>query len=122
MTDSAEWQKLHIASTAGTVCSYKFQHKDSMDNVYQVMIKDYSNMDIGIYFYSQQWDGIVDYKIFDGADCAKMKYCEVISDTKGVDGVVFSMDESEYMTLNLIPKTSSKMNAVLEYRLVNKLQ
>ena len=93
-----------------------------MDNVYQVKIKDYSNMYIGIYFYSQQWDGIVDYKIFDGADCGKMKYCEVITDTKGVDGVIFSMEESEYMTLNLIPKVSSKMNAVLEYRLVNKLR
>lgn len=53
LTDSANWQQLSIASMDGTVCSYKFQHKDSRDNVYQVMIKDYSNMNIGIYFYSQ---------------------------------------------------------------------
>jgi len=24
LTDSADWQKLHIASAGGTVCSYKF--------------------------------------------------------------------------------------------------
>lgn len=85
------------------------------------MISDYSNLDIGLYFYSEAWDGIVDYKIFDGGDCDKMKYCEVI-ESKGSRALLFSMDESSYMSLNLIPKmTSTEMKAALEYRLVNKL-
>ena len=85
------------------------------------MISDYSNLDIGLYFYSESWDGIVDYKIFDGGDCDKMKYCEVI-ESKGSRALLFSMDESSYMSLNLIPKmTSTEMKAALEYRLVNKL-
>ena len=93
LTDNAVWSKLKINSTKGTVCSYKFDYQDSMENIYQIMIKDFSNLDIGLYFFSRSWDGIVDYKIFDSSDCDKMKYCEVISNSDG-KGLIFSMDET----------------------------
>ena len=53
-----------------------------------------------------------------------MKYCEIMTgDPVTGDSLVFSMEDSAYMTLNLIPKdTSDPMEAVVEYRLVNRLR
>jgi len=53
-----------------------------------------------------------------------MKYCELMSgDAVDGDSLVFSMEDSMFMTLNLIPKdTEDPMEAVVEYRLVNHLK
>ena len=124
LTDNGEWEKIDINSVDGTVCSYKFHYQNSESNVYQIIIKDYSNIDIGLYFYSQYWNSIVDYKVFKPSDCNQMKYCEIMTgDPVNGNSLVFSMEDSMYMTLNLIPKdTSDPMEAVVEYRLVNKLR
>lgn len=64
LSDNGEWKKININSVDGTVCSYEFNHVQSANNVYQIVIKDYSNIDIGLYFYSDYYNGIVDYKVF----------------------------------------------------------
>ena len=57
-----------------------------------------------------------------------MKYCEVIKheqnniDSDGVD-LLFTLEDSTFAQLNLIPKDPSKpMSVSVDYRLVNKLQ
>ena len=48
--------------------------------MYQIKIKDFENLDIGIYFYSEFWGQVIDYKIFDAKMCNEMKYCQVERD------------------------------------------
>ena len=52
LTDNDAWKSLAIKSVNGTVCSYKFQNFESNYNVYQIRINDFSNLRIGLYFYS----------------------------------------------------------------------
>ena len=124
LTDDAIWNSLDVESTGGTVCSYKFQYSGNNNNVYQIAIKDYANIRIGLYFYSQFWEQIIDYQLFTPEYCDEMKYCQFLDAKTGPDaGLVLSLEDSEFATLNLVPKDPSQpMNAQVEYRLVNRLQ
>lgn len=69
LSDDAKWIEVNVDSKNSTVCSYRFQNENSVSNVYQIKISDYKNLDIGIYFYSDFWGQVIDYKIFDAAMC-----------------------------------------------------
>lgn len=76
-------------------------------NVYQVRITDYKNLKVGLYFYSQFWDQIVDYKVFDESDCLNMKYCSIYVEyppnKAPVNSMIFSLDDSRFAMMNFIP-------------------
>ena len=75
LTDDASWRSLNIDSSNGTVCSYRLQNRNAINNDYQIGIKQAKNVEIGLYFYSEFWSQIVDYKVFDASYCNHMKYC-----------------------------------------------
>ena len=52
LTDDGEWYKMNVNSKNGTVCSYKLQYPNRQTNIYQVRIANYSNILMGLYFYS----------------------------------------------------------------------
>jgi hypothetical protein len=90
-----------IDSTNGTVCSYRFENMNSINNDYQIRIKKGENLNIGLYFYSEFWSQIIDYKIFDEDYCNQMKYCQVLNLAPGKEtesekeiAMVFSLDNS----------------------------
>lgn len=124
--DETQWQKVAIQSKGGTVCSYRFMNSNSDSNVYQVRITDYKNMKVGLYFFSQFWDQIVDYKVLEESDCLNMKYCSIYVEyphnKAPVNSMIFSLDDSRFAMMNFIPiEPEEGMIAKVEYRLVNKL-
>lgn len=101
-------------------------NSNSDSNVYQVRITDYKNMKVGLYFFSQFWDQIVDYKVLEESDCLNMKYCSIYVDyphnKAPVNSMIFSLDDSRFAMMNFIPiEPEEGMIAKVEYRLVNKL-
>ena len=127
VSDDSSWVGLNVDSKNSTVCSYRFVNDNSVSNVYQIKISDYKNLDIGIYFYSEFWGQVIDYKIFDAAMCNQIKYCQIQRDMSesapNQNIMIFSIDDSKFTSLNLIPKSfSQEMTALVQYRLVNKME
>lgn len=126
LTDNENWKHLEINSNNGTVCSYKFQYPHSHTNIYQIRVKDYSNLLIGLYFYSNFWDQVIDYKMFRPQYCNHMRYCQFSGDEQiegEGDTMFFSLDDSHFSTLNFLPADPSlPMRAKVSYRLLNKAE
>jgi hypothetical protein len=54
-----------------------------------------------------------------------MKYCQIERDMEkpNQNTMIFSIDDSKYISLNLIPKSfTQEMTALVQYRLVNKME
>lgn len=96
-----------------------------MTNVYQIKVADYSNLLLGLYFYSTFWDQIVDYKTFRPDECGQMRFCQVEGmASEGHPGVLqFSLDDSRFSTLNFLPDDPTKpMHAKVYYRILNRAE
>ena len=48
-----QWSQIDLDTTSGNVCSYKFDCNQDSNNRYQIMVTQYSNIKIGLYFYSR---------------------------------------------------------------------
>ena len=99
------------------VCSYKFEENNKSQN--ELKISNYSNLKIGLYYYSEYWDEIVDYKIFEPKMCQQLKYCKIgLSEQPEI---TFHMQDALFIALNLMPSDSQKeMQATVEYRAIIK--
>ena len=72
-----------------------------------------------MYFYSEFWDQIIDYEIFDSDDCATIRYCEMEPN----DVMKFSLYDARFTIFNVLPKDASlPMKADLKFRLMNRLE
>lgn len=86
------------------VCSYKFEENNKSQN--ELKISNYSNLKIGLYYYSEYWDEIVDYKIFEPKMCQQLKYCKIgLSEQPEI---TFHMQDALFIALNLMPSDSLK--------------
>jgi hypothetical protein len=91
------------------VCSFKFSNQSE----YEITISNYQNLQIGLYYLSEYWDEIIDYKIFDPKLCQQLKHCTVKEGPK----IVFQMKDTPFVALNLMPKDSAHlMSSTVEYR------
>lgn len=71
-----------------------------------------------MYFYSEFWDQIVDYELFDADKCHAIKYCELEVN----DVMKISLYDARFTTFNVLPKdVTLPMTAHVEFRLINRL-
>lgn len=126
---NGEWNSIEMQSESGNLCSYKFKSLETYTDMYQIALSDYDNVKIGMYFFSNSWDQVLDYKVFRPRDCKKIKYCEPVKVNENFamsfqkDDIVFSLEDGLDASFTLLPVDASRpMRATMEYRLVNKLE
>jgi len=72
---------------------------------------------LGLYFYSQEYEQIVDLEILTPDMCSQYTRCLVNQD----QSVTFLIDRAWYLVINVIPAyEGDMMGARISYRLLNK--
>ncbi|TNV72972.1 hypothetical protein FGO68_gene10699 [Halteria grandinella] len=126
LEDNLSWQSLDIdLSNPLGICSYtlspiRSDTPASDANFYQLIFEDYSNIQLGIYYYSESNNGaLIDLGFLDPErpeECVRMDTC-----VYGEDFVMFNIPDSMEVHVTVIPINQGDINKVkMSARLINQ--